>query len=274
MNKLFKALIYDKQVSLSVLDTTDLVNKAIKIHNLSGQSARLLGNLLTVCAYMSGCLKSDKGAVSITVKSPDSSGSASVSGDVNLHIRGYVDGSCKTSLAGGTVTVIKDDGFYRPFTGACELISDDVSENMEHYFDLSEQIPTKVRVGAKFDGEKCLAAGGVVLQLLPGHTDEVKKFAEEKFAEIADVAEDIRTLGAEGLIKKYFSQQTAGVHMYITEPQYKCNCSRGKIATLLLSVGKSELENILKEQGEVSVHCHYCNTDYKYLKEDIDKLFK
>ena len=79
MNKLFKALVYDKQVSLSVLDTTQLVNKAIKIHSLSGRSAQLLGELLTVCAYMSGCLKSPKGAVSITVKSGEGSGSASVS---------------------------------------------------------------------------------------------------------------------------------------------------------------------------------------------------
>lgn len=274
MNRLYKTLICDKQASLTVTDTTDLVQRARDVHSLDAAAGKTLGELLTCGVYMAGCLKSEKGAISITIKGAEGGGSASVSGDIDLHMRGYIDGSAGGRLKGGFMTVVKDDSFYRPFTGACELISDDVSENMEHYFDLSEQIPTKVRVGAKFDGEKCLAAGGVVLQLLPGHTDEVKKFAEEKFAEIGDVAEDIRTLGAEGLIKKYFSQQTAGVHMYITEPQYKCNCSRGKIATLLLSVGKSELENILKEQGEVSVHCHYCNTDYKFLKEDIDKLFK
>lgn len=100
-------------------------------------------------------------------------------------MRGYIDGSAGGRLKGGFMTVVKDDGFYRPFTGACELISDDVSENMEHYFDLSEQIPTKVRVGAKFDGEKCLAAGGVVLQLLPGHTDEVKNSPKKSLRKLA-----------------------------------------------------------------------------------------
>ena len=94
MNKLYKALIYDKQVSLSVLETTELVNDAIKIHSLDGDAAKTFGCLLTAAAFMAGCLKSEKGAVSITVKAGGECGTASVSGDKNLHIRGYIDGSC------------------------------------------------------------------------------------------------------------------------------------------------------------------------------------
>ena len=108
MNKLYKTLIYDREVSLSVLDTKELVNAAIKVHNLNDVSARMLGGLLTACAYMAGCLKSEKGAVSITVKSGDGSATASVSGDINGHIRGYIDGA-ENGLKGGTMTVIKED---------------------------------------------------------------------------------------------------------------------------------------------------------------------
>ena len=274
MNKLFKALIYDKQVSLSVLDTTDLVNKAIKIHNLSGQSARLLGNLLTVCAYMSGCLKSDKGAVSITVKSPDSSGSASVSGDVNLHIRGYVDGSCKTSLAGGTVTVIKDDGFYRPFVGTCLAGNDDVSAIITEYFHMSEQIPTAVSVDVKLgeDGS-CIAAGGVIMQLLPGTSEVNIAKAEERMQAFLKPAEVIAECGAEGIIRTYFDGQIDKKGLYLLHPDYICNCSRSKIEAVILPLGEKELLSVCDEQGCVSVHCHYCNTDYTFDKDDIKKLF-
>ena len=133
MNKLCKALIYDNEVSLSVLDTTELVNDAIKIHNLNDNGAKILGGLLTACAYMAGCLKSETGAVSITVKSKDGSCSASVSGDSSGHIRGYIDGA-DGGLKGGSMTVIKDDGFFRPFIGTCELKCGDVSENLMQYF--------------------------------------------------------------------------------------------------------------------------------------------
>lgn len=274
MNRLYKTLICNKQVSLTVTETTGLVQRARDIHGLSPAAAKALGELLTCGAYMSGCLKSEKGAVSITIKGANGAGSASVSGDVNLHMRGYIDGSAGGKLEGGFMTVIKDDGFFRPFTGACELVSDDVSQNLEHYFDISEQIPTKVRVGALFDGKNCLAAGGVVMQLLPGHSGEAVAFVEGKAAEMYDIASEIKSLGGEGVLNKYFGNEIKGAHVYITEPEYKCNCSREKISSILLTMGRGELENILKEQGEISVHCHYCNTDYKFGAEDIEKLFK
>ena len=132
MNKLYKTLIYDREVSLSVLDTKELVNAAIKVHNLNDVSARMLGGLLTACAYMAGCLKSEKGAVSITVKSGDGSATASVSGDINGHIRGYIDGA-ENGLKGGTMTVIKEDGLFRPFVGTSELKCEDISENLMQY---------------------------------------------------------------------------------------------------------------------------------------------
>lgn len=274
MNKLYKTLIYGKQVSLSVLETTDLVNRAAQIHNLSVPAAGALGQLLTCGAYMAGCLKSELGAVSITIKGGNGAGAASVSGDINLHMRGYIDGSAEGKLAGGFMTVVKDDGFFRPFTGACELVSDDVSANMEHYFQLSEQIPTRVRVGALFSPQGvCTAAGGVVMQLLPGHTQETADAVDKKIKEIDDIAAAIARGGADGVLQNFFSEETKEGHVYLTEPDYICNCSREKISRLLLSMGRQELYDIIEEQGAVSVHCHYCNTDHVFGREDIDKLF-
>ncbi|MCD8373383.1 MAG: Hsp33 family molecular chaperone HslO [Clostridia bacterium] len=273
MNYLYKTLIFDRQVSLSVMETTDLVNKAIKIHSLNPSAAKTLGEMLTCGVYMSGCLKSEKGAVSITVKADDGVGAVSVSGDINLHMRGYIDGSMNGKLKGGYMTVIKDDGFSRPFVGASELISDDVSRNMMNYFDASEQIPTAVSVGVEIgeDG-KCVAAGGVVMQLLPGTSDENRDLAEEKMQNFLHPEKLIKSVGAKGIMDTFFAEETKGGHVYMTNPDYICNCSRQKISSVLLAIGKNELYNILEEQGSVSVHCHYCNTDYVFDKKDIDEL--
>lgn len=271
-NKLYKTLIYDKQVSLSVLETTQLVNDAIRIHNLDDNSARLLGGLLTACAYMAGCLKSEKGAVSITVKSGDGSATASVSGDINGHIRGYIDGA-EYGLKGGVMTVIKEDGFYRPFVGACELKCDDVSENLMQYYHASEQIPTAVAIGVKVENGVCLAAGGVIMQLLPGTTDYNTDKAEEAMQSFVNVTQVIEKLGADGIMEKYFKSETEDKGIYLYFPEYKCNCSRKKIEGVIMPLGKSDLMKIIDEDGKVSVHCHYCNTDYEFTAKDIEELF-
>ena len=270
MNKLYKSLIYDREVSLSVLETTNLVSEAIKIHNLDGHSAKTLGSLLTAAAFMAGCLKSEKGAVSLTVKAGGDAGAASVSGDKDLHIRGYIDGTCEGKLNGGYLTVVKEDGFFRPFVGASELVGDSVSENLMQYFHASEQIETAVAIDAKIADGKCVAAGGVIMQLMPGCSQENMDRAEECMQNFVDVAEQIEKYGADGIMQKYFKEEAK--HCYEYFPEYRCNCSRRKIEGVILPLGKDELYKIIEEEGAVKVHCHYCNKDYKFTREDIDKL--
>ena len=274
MNKLYKVLIYDRQISLSVLETTELVNDAIKTHNLDARSAVTLGGMLTCAAYMAGCLKSDRGAVSLTVKADGEAGTVSVSGDKNLHVRGYIDGTCGGKLNGGYLTVIKDDGFYRPFVGTCELKGDDVSQNLMQYFQMSEQIDTAIAFGVKMDKDRCIAAGGVVMQLLPGTSEENMDRAEERMQAFVNPADVVEKYGADGILSEFFDGLAKDGEIYLTFPEYKCNCSRKKIESVILPVGKDELCNILKEQGSVKVHCHYCNTDYEFTRGDIDELFK
>lgn len=272
MNKLYKSLIYDNQVSLSVLETKELVNDAIKIHGLNDYSAQILGGLLTACAYMAGCLKNPKGAVSITVKSHNGSATASVSGDISGHIRGYIE--CGGGgLKGGTMTVIKDDGFYRPFIGTCELKSEDVSENLMQYFHISEQIPTAVAIGVKVENGECRAAGGVVMQLLPETSQENSDKAENAMQDFVNAAEVFSEYGAGEVMEKFFGNETRGGGVYLTFPEYRCNCSRRKIADVLLPLGKRELESIIAEQGNIKVHCHYCNKDYIFSSGDVENLF-
>lgn len=268
MNTIYKSLVNGGNVALSVLDTTQLVQHGIDIHNLAGDDAVLFGELLTFAAYLGGTLKSERGSVSVTVKSAGG-GSVSVSCDSALHVRGCFEGLAKNLLSGGTLTVISEDGYSRPFVGACLMESDDINRNLENYFRQSEQVITFVNVGCKIEGEKCLSSGGVIGSCLPDAPfAEIENF-RLKAQKIDDVSQKIDAVGAERFSKKNFG----GEKLSLLQPRYKCNCSRKKISQVLKAVGKDELKSLIAERGVVSVHCHYCNKDYNFYNDDIEGIF-
>ncbi|MDE6373700.1 MAG: Hsp33 family molecular chaperone HslO, partial [Clostridia bacterium] len=212
------------------------------------------------------------GCISLTVKAKDGDGAVSVSCDGALHVRGYADGSCSETLAGGWLTVVREDGFSRPFTGTCEILSDNVSDILETYFGQSEQIPTAAAIETALDSDgKCVWAGGVVMQLLPDASEDMILSAGEAFERYKSRTEGFSE--ASGVYEEFFSRLASGG---ITElyPQYKCNCSEEKIAGVLQTVGKAELLKICAELGEVRVHCHYCNRDYVYDEKRIGETIK
>lgn len=273
MNKIIRALVCGSQASLTVMDTTRLVNDAIAIHNTDREASVLFGGMLTFCAYLACGLKSANTGVSVTVKAKEGDGAISVSADSDLHVRGFADGSCTRSLAGGSLTVVREEGGAMPFVGTCEIASDNLSETAEIYFQQSEQIPTAVALTCEMGADgSCLSAGGVIIQLLPDADDEAVAKAGDAFNLYKESADALADMGADGVFEKFFSP--LGISdKYELHPGYMCNCSEQKISRILLTVGREELLGIIKEQGAVSVHCHYCNKDYVFGKEQIDALF-
>ncbi len=268
MDEIYKSLSCGDGVAISVLDTAELVREGIRIHRLGDGAARFFGCMLTFAAYLGGGLKSVGGAVSVTVKSPDG-GSASVSCDGRMHVRGCIDGDPEKLLKGGTLTVISEDGYSRPFVGTCLMSCDDISRNFEEYFRQSAQTLTFVKTDCKTDGGKCTAAGGVVASCLPEADEEEISRCRAVFGALTDVASEICAEGAE----KFSVNRFGGREIARLTPVYRCNCSREKIAGLLRAMGEEEVRSLIAERGCVSVHCHYCNKDYNFFKEDADGLF-
>ncbi|MDE7086835.1 MAG: Hsp33 family molecular chaperone HslO [Clostridia bacterium] len=277
MDKIYRSLAFDGQVSLTVLETTELINRAVRIHGTGWQATKLLGGLLTCAAYLASSLKEETGSVSLTVKAKDGDGAVSVSADKALHVRGYADGSCESTLKGGTLTVVREDGFSRPFVGTCEIGSDDVSDILSAYFGQSEQIPTVVKIEVEVDGSgECVSAGAVVMQLLPDAEEQAIWQASNVFDKFctrkAISGGQSEKFDAEEVFNRYFSAYVSG-EVTTLFPQYKCNCSEHKIRGVLASLGKAELIKIAREQGAVKVHCHYCNKDYIYDEKRIEETF-
>lgn len=285
MNKLLKTLIYENQLSLSVLDTTEMVNDAIKIHSLTPLAAAALGRTLTVSTFMSSNLKNESDKLSVTVAGGGVGGKITVCGNGKLQMRGSIDNpqaelplrsDGKLDVGGcvgksGRLTVTRSMGLKEPYSGSAKLVSGEIAEDFASYYALSEQQPTAIALGVKIGVEgNCVGAGGVIIQALPFATEETLERAENVMKEFRSVSSIIESSGAEGLIKKYF-----GADIKYTEyrPEYKCLCSKEYIERLLISLGKEELDDIIKQEGAVKVKCQFCETEYKFDQKDVDGLF-
>ena len=284
MNKLLKSLIFNDQISLSVLDTTDMVNDAIKIHNLTPLTAAALGRTLTVCTFMSSNLKNKSDKLSVTVAGDGVGGKITVCGNGNLDMRGFIDNpqadlplraDGKLDVGGcvgknGRLTVVRSMGLKDPYSGSAQLVSGEIAEDFTAYYAFSEQQPTAIALGVKIgtDGT-CVGAGGVIMQAMPGADDGAICMAEDVMSQLDNVSTLIETIGAEGIIDKFIGEVKSTEYF----PKYNCLCTREYIEKVLVSLGKDELNDIIEKQGNITVDCQFCNKKYVFNAEDVDKLF-
>lgn len=285
MNKLLKTIVFDNEITLSVLDTTQMVNEAIKIHKLSPLSAAALGRTLTVCTFMSSNLKNQGDKLSVTIKGDGVGGKIVVCGNGELDMRGFIDNpnadlplrpDGKLNVGGcvgknGRLTVVRSMGLKEPYSGSSQLITGEIAEDFTAYYAFSEQQPTAMALGVKIgtDGT-CIGAGGVIVQALPGASDNSLFLAEQIVKDCANVSSLIEQHGAEWIVKElFFTDKYEEYH-----PKYKCHCSREYIEKVLISLGKDQLKDIIEKEGSIKVNCEFCDKVYEFNNDDVQNFFK
>ncbi|MBR2903927.1 MAG: Hsp33 family molecular chaperone HslO [Clostridia bacterium] len=273
-----RALVYDGEVSLTVADTTALVKEGVKLHNLTSSAAQLFGRALSLAVFQGAGLKGATGEMSFSLRGDGLAGELCVSVDEPLNVRGYLqDGEAnarfsQADLLGkvGSLTVIRQDGYSRPFVGVSPLVDGDIDRQFEAYYDASEQLPTYLATTTELDDKGEVAFAGVIcLQPLP--------FATQKVLENMPTGEKLYpylTLLRENGIKG--AAEAFGTLQAVTEKEarYQCRCSKEYLGEVLVSLGEAQMREIIREDGAVRVHCHYCNKDYEFLEEDADLLFQ
>lgn len=269
-----RTLIFNEQVSLTIADTTALVSEGIKKHGVTGEKAGVFARALSFLTYMSACLKEETGEISLSVKTDGKILDLCASGNAALSIRGYLDWdeSKAETLGDGALTVVRDDGYNRPFVGACGVLKgQSLDKNFEEYYRISEQLPTYIStVFLQNEGGMVEYSGIIVLQPLPFADEEtIEKIPSEEALE--KILRETKTDGLLAVAKKYFAADEKACSFKTAS--YRCHCSREYLKGVLASVGEESLLQIIKEDGEIKVHCHYCNTDYKFGESDVRDLF-
>ncbi len=285
--KLYTGITTDGSTRIFVAITTDMVESARNIHKATPLATAALGRVLTATAIMGCELKEDSHQVSVEFKGDGILKKVMAVSWKRGHIKGYVsnpdavlpareDG--KIDVGGGVgrgyVTVIKDLRLKEPFIGRCEIVSGEIAEDLAMYFMQSEQQPSVVSLGVGFDKDSAsvAGAGGIFIQPLPDAGDDVLDKIEKDISSLPPVSELIASgKSAEQIMKialASFDIKVIAEHELV----YECDCSRDRIEGALVSLGKDELDDMIKEDGQAQIHCHFCNSNYNFDENELRQI--
>ncbi len=273
---MLRTLVFDGQVSLTIANTSEMVKEGARLHKLSPVSTVVFGRALSAMTFASACLKEETGEISLSLKCNGAVGGIGVSGNHALKLRGYIENTAinedNALFGNGSLTVIRDDGYNRPFVGACALPkTGGVDEAFEEYYRISEQLPTYLKTTVELNEKgECVFAGVAVLQPLPFASEETLE--RVKNTSLSELLGKVKVSGVESAAKDCFVPDCSVWDL--RKAEYKCNCSKEYLTRVLVPLGEEELRRIVREDGAVRIHCHYCNSDYEFTDNDVDGIFK
>ena len=173
----------------------------------------------------------------------------------------------------GTLAVIKDFGLKEPYNGYSRLVNGSIDADFAYYFTQSEQLPSAVATGVKFDENgEIVAAGGVIVQPMPGCTDEILVMLEDIVRDFTDMDERVAKFTPQQLIDDRFGHFDKS-DLAPVYPAYECDCSRERTAAAIKLLGRTEAENIVAEAGKIEVGCDFCGKKYVFYADDVREIF-
>ena len=286
-DSIIRVLAKDVPVKASAITARDMVERARQIHRTLPVATAALGRALMACSMMGNQLKEEKGSVTLQIKGAGPLGRITVVSDSSGNARGYVQnpqvdlplkGPAKLDVGSavglpGALTVIKDLQMKEPYVGTVPLVSGEIAEDVTSYFAESEQIPTACALGVLVEvDQSVLCAGGYLIQLLPGADDGVISAIEQGIQTVGPVTEALRS----GADARALLEQVLGafeLEELAQEPEeYRCYCSRDRVTRALISMGREELEALIREQGKAELTCQFCDQAYHYSREALEAL--
>ncbi|AGF57149.1 molecular chaperone Hsp33 [Clostridium saccharoperbutylacetonicum] len=286
-DKIIRATAKDGMVRIIAGITTELVDEGAKLHDCTPVASAALGRMLTAGAIMGATLKNKKEVITLKIN-----GGGEINGiTVTAHSDGTVKGVIgnpyierplnnvgKLDVGGaigtnGILYVIKDLGLKDPYIGQVPIQTGEIGDDLAFYYTVSEQTPSAVSLGVLVDTDLSIkAAGGFIVQMMPGADEFLADVITYRLQEIPPIS----TLISEGKsIEEILEFIFDGMDLKILDsmnPEYKCDCSRGRIEKALISIGKETLQEIYDDNKTEEVVCHFCNKKYEFTHEEIGKL--
>ncbi len=287
MDQIVRVIAKGAPVKAMAISARDTVERARAIHNCWPVASAALGRLLMAASMMGAAMKEEEGAVTLRIKGGGPLGSLTAVSDSRGNVRGYVQNpdvdvprKAKGKLdvgaavgADGELTVIRDLGLKEPYIGSVQLVGGEIAEDVAAYFVESEQVPTACALGVLIAPDQTVqAAGGYLIQLLPGADEAVVSAVERGVSKLGAVSARLDS-GMEplGLLREVLGEFE--LEVLETSPiAYRCYCTRDRVSRALISLGTDELDSLIKEQGGAELTCQFCDKVYRFGAEELRAL--
>ena len=285
---IIRAIAANDQIRAFAAVTTETVETARQDHNTSPVATAALGRLLTAGAMMGTMMKGDKDILTLQIKAGGPLEGITVTADSKGRVKGYVgnpdvcipaNSKGKLDVAGavgvGFMNVIKDMGLKEPYVGQTILVSGEIAEDLTYYYATSEQTPSSVALGVLMNKDNTVRqAGGFIIQLLPGASDEIIDKLEKKLGEM----EPVTSLLDSAMTPEMILDSIIGVFgLEILEEmpaRFYCNCGKERVEKALISIGKKEIQDMIDDGKTIEVNCHFCNTNYNFTVEELKEILR
>ena len=283
-----RAIAKNAQIRAFACTTRGIVETARKAHDTWPVATAALGRLLTAGTMMGSMLKGEKDILTIQINSSGPIKGITVTADSKANVKGYViepkvdlppNSQGKLDVGGamgiGIMNVIKDLGLKEPYVGQTVLQTGEIGDDLTYYFATSEQVPSSVGLGVLMNKDNTVKqAGGFIIQLMPFASEEVIAQLEENLAKVKSVT----SLLDEGKTPEQILEFILGdmdLEILDTIPtQFYCNCSKERVEKAIISIGKKDIQEMIDDDKDIEVNCHFCNTNYCYTVDDLKDMIK
>ena len=286
---ILRAMTRDGSARILVVNSKEMVNSVVSSHHTSPTGTAALGRLVTAASMIGTMLPENKDTVTITFAGDGPAGKLIAVADYFGNVKGYIQNpivdvpkksngklDVGAAVGAGTLSFVKQVGEVEPQIGMTEITSGEIAEDIASYFANSEQVPTLLSLGVLVDTDySCLAAGGVLVQLLPFPDNATVDLIERNAADLVNISryfergltnEQIADIALRGVPYDIFDT---------LEVEYRCDCSRKRMYEKMRSLGQKELKNLLDEQQaegkprELTAICRFCNTEYTFTEKEL-----
>lgn len=288
-DQIIKFLAYNGKISVVCCSTTNLVEEARKLHDLSPLSTAAMGRVLTITALIGSEMKNKTDKLTIQIKGNGPIGKiVAVSDNIpnvkacitNPHADLPLNEFGKLDVGGavgnqGFINVIKDIGLKEPYIGISPLTSGEIAEDFANYFETSEQKQTAVALGVLVDKNGVRASGGYIISPMPDATDEEISQIEQSIFKAGAISRMLdEKLSLLEIAKKVTGDNNIEVIEENITPIYECDCSKEHMAEALATLDKNVLKEMIEEDGKAELVCHFCNKKYEFSKEELEDILE